>query len=265
MLKQRILTAIVALALLAIVLLVLPPLYLPFIVGALMVAAAWEWGTLLGLSQPQKVGYALINAAFMAAAWTIGRPETIELLALAVAWWILALIGLFFYPLRISRLAGMCAGCLVIVPAFVAIAYLFSASVTLLVCCFLIVWLTDLGGYFAGKAFGRVKLAPSISPGKTWEGVIGGMVLVILLGLVTGNYTGYSYAIILPFFLGTATISIVGDLTVSVFKRIAGVKDSGTLFPGHGGVLDRIDSIMAATPFFALGVTWLGVAGQPLS
>lgn len=265
MLKQRILTAIVALALLAVVLLVLPKQFLPYIVGALMVAAAWEWGSLLSLSQRQKAAYAAVNAALMAAAWTIGRPETVELLALAVGWWILALIGLFLYPLRVSRLAGMCAGCLVIVPAFVAIAYLFSISVTLLVCCFLIVWLTDLGGYFAGKALGRVKLAPSISPGKTWEGVIGGMVLVILFGLVAGRYSGYSYVVILPFFLGTATISIVGDLTVSVFKRIAGVKDSGTLFPGHGGVLDRIDSIMAATPFFALGVTWLGIAGQSLS
>jgi phosphatidate cytidylyltransferase len=265
MLKQRIFTAIVALALLAIVLLVLPPWLLPYIVGALLVAGAWEWGALLGLPPGQKAAYAAVNAALMAVVWTIGRPEIVDVLALAVAWWILALIGLFFYPLRLSRLAGMCAGCLVIVPAFVAIAYLFSASVTLLVCCFLIVWLTDLGGYFAGKALGRVKLAPSISPGKTWEGVIGGMVLVILLGLVAGRYSGYSYALVLPFFLGTATISIVGDLTVSVFKRIAGVKDSGTLFPGHGGVLDRIDSIMAATPFFALGVTWLGIAGQSLS
>ena len=261
MLRQRILTAIVALALLAIVLFVIPPRFLPLIIGALMIGAAWEWGGLLGMTRQGKAGYAAAIAILMAICWLFGRAEVAELFSLAIAWWILAFVGLFFYPLKFSRVAGMCVGGLVIVPAFVAIAYLFAADVALLIGCFLIVWLTDLGGYFAGKAFGRVKLAPSISPGKTWEGVLGGMILVVGLALAAASYTGYSAAIVLPFFLGTASISIVGDLTVSVFKRIAGVKDSGTLFPGHGGVLDRIDSIMAATPFFALGISWAGIAG----
>ncbi len=110
-----------------------------------------------------------------------------------------------------------------------------------------------------GKQFGRVKLAPSISPGKTWEGVFGGLLVVTLLAAATALWTGNDLAVLLPFCLAVAVLSIVGDLTVSMFKRTAGVKDSGTLFPGHGGVLDRVDSVAAAAPLFALGLGWLGL------
>jgi phosphatidate cytidylyltransferase len=123
----------------------------------------------------------------------------------------------------------------------------------------LIVWVADSGAFFAGKAFGRVKLAPKISPGKTWEGVVGGLVAVGLLTLGRSFWVETDLAVFVPFCLAAACLSIVGDLTVSMFKRSAGVKDSGTLFPGHGGVLDRIDSVASATPLFALGVTWAGL------
>jgi phosphatidate cytidylyltransferase len=123
----------------------------------------------------------------------------------------------------------------------------------------LIVWVADAGAYFAGKQFGRVKLAPAISPGKTWEGVIGGLLLVGLLAVATGLSRNLDITVFLPFCLGVAAISVVGDLTVSMFKRTVGVKDSGNLFPGHGGVLDRIDSVAAAAPPFGLGLGWLGL------
>jgi phosphatidate cytidylyltransferase len=122
------------------------------------------------------------------------------------------------------------------------------------------VWLADGGAYFAGTLFGRVKLAPSISPGKTWEGVIGGMVLVALLAVMVAVVRDIDIVVLAPFCLAVAAVSIVGDLTVSMFKRTNGLKDSGALFPGHGGVLDRIDSIAAAAPLFALGVARLGLA-----
>ena len=123
----------------------------------------------------------------------------------------------------------------------------------------LIVWVADGGAYFAGKAFGRVKLAPAISPGKTWEGVVGGFALVTLLAVAVAVWRDVSIGVLVPFCLAVAAISIVGDLTVSMFKRTAGVKDSGLLFPGHGGVLDRVDSVAAASPLFALGLQVLGI------
>jgi len=122
----------------------------------------------------------------------------------------------------------------------------------------LIVWVADSGAFAAGKALGRVKLAPAISPGKTWEGVIGGLVAVVLLTLLRSHWVETDLMVFVPFCLAIASISVVGDLTVSMFKRNAGLKDSGKVFPGHGGVLDRIDSVASAAPLFALGVAWVG-------
>ncbi len=142
---------------------------------------------------------------------------------------------------------------------FVALINLYRIGPVVLLLALLIVWAADVGAYFAGKQFGRVKLAPSISPGKTWEGVLGGLLLVALLTVGAAYWTDTNLAVLLPFCLAVAALSIVGDLTVSMFKRTAGVKDSGKLFPGHGGVLDRVDSVAAAAPLFALGLVWLGL------
>ena len=124
----------------------------------------------------------------------------------------------------------------------------------------LIVWAADAGAFFAGKLFGRVKLAPSISPGKTWEGVFGGLLVVAALAVAAAYWTSIQVTVLLPFCLAVAALSVVGDLTVSMFKRTAGLKDSGKLFPGHGGILDRVDSVASAAPLFTLGVGWLGLA-----
>ena len=110
-----------------------------------------------------------------------------------------------------------------------------------------------------GKLFGRVKLAPSISPGKTWEGVAGGLLTVSLIAIAGAVWFDVPMLAVVPFCIAVASLSIVGDLTVSIFKRTAGVKDSGKLFPGHGGILDRVDSVSAAAPLFALGLAWTGL------
>jgi phosphatidate cytidylyltransferase len=121
------------------------------------------------------------------------------------------------------------------------------------------VFAADIGAYFAGHRFGRVKLAPQVSPGKTWEGLIGGVLLAALTSGAGGLLVGLPPGVMVPVGLGVSALSVVGDLTESMFKRSVGAKDSGHLIPGHGGVLDRIDGITAAMPFFALALSWLGL------
>jgi phosphatidate cytidylyltransferase len=122
-----------------------------------------------------------------------------------------------------------------------------------------LIFLTDTGAYAAGRLWGRHRLAPRISPGKTWEGVAGGLVAAVIIGTGGGLFFGFSLGIFIPVCVLTAAFSIVGDLSESLFKRLAGVKDSGNLFPGHGGALDRLDSISAAVPVFYLLLWALGL------
>jgi phosphatidate cytidylyltransferase len=164
-----------------------------------------------------------------------------------------------FYPTAIPGVVRWIAGVLVLVPLYNALIVLYLASPAILLGALLIVWAADTGAFVAGKLFGRVKLAPKISPGKSWEGVIGGLLTVALLALAGAYIFDARAAVLVPFCLAVACASIVGDLTVSMFKRTAELKDSGSLFPGHGGVLDRIDSVAAAAPLFALGIGWTGL------
>lgn len=255
MLKQRVITAIIALAGLALVLFVVPPLAAEIVIAAVILAGAWEWSAFLkAANAPQRVVFvaaALALIGLMVLRW----PEGVDyVLQAALLWWSLALIWAFFFPTPIPDIVRWLAGLLVLVPLYVALVMLYERSPALLLFALLIVWAADIGAYFVGKRFGRLKLAPRISPGKTWEGVLGGLLLVALLALVTGLWVDADVAMLIPFSLGIACISIVGDLTVSMFKRTAGVKDSGTLFPGHGGVLDRIDSVAAAAPVFVISL-----------
>jgi phosphatidate cytidylyltransferase len=162
----------------------------------------------------------------------------------------------------IPRLAAGLAGVLVLVPCWLAMVAILSVpgrgpALTLLALC--MVFGADIGAYFAGRRFGRVKLAPQVSPGKTWEGFIGGVLLTALVGGFGGAMLGMPAAVMVPVGLGLSALSVVGDLTESMFKRSIGAKDSSNLIPGHGGVLDRLDSITAAMPFFALAMSWLGL------
>ena len=122
-----------------------------------------------------------------------------------------------------------------------------------------LVQVADIGAFFVGRRFGKRRLAPSVSPGKTWEGVIGGVVASALVAVIGGAYFGTPLAWFLPLCLAAVGFSIVGDLTESLLKRFAGLKDSGRLFPGHGGVMDRIDSVTGAAPVLFLGLLLLGV------
>jgi phosphatidate cytidylyltransferase len=260
MLKTRIITAIISLVILGAVLFVVPAAIAELVIALLIVAGAWEWSGFLGFkSNGGRYLYAAIIVALMAVAVSVFDAYVEQILQVACVWWFVAFIWTFLFPTPIPLVIRWICGALVLVPLYVALLALYKLSPQFLLFALLIVWVADMGAYFAGKQFGRVKLAPSISPGKTWEGVFGGLVMVIILTAAWAHYTDMNLAIMLPFCLAVGALSVVGDLTVSMFKRTAGVKDSGKLFPGHGGVLDRVDSVSAAAPLFALGLNWLGL------
>ncbi|MCH7821913.1 MAG: phosphatidate cytidylyltransferase [Proteobacteria bacterium] len=258
--RQRIVTAIIALAALLLVLFVVPPVATRIVIGGLMLVGAWEWSGFLGTTGiATRIVYVALIGTMLVVVTLALTTYTELLLMMSMAWWLAALIWTFFFPTPIPAVIRWFAGAIVLVPLYAALMLLYEIEPAILLFALLIVWVADSGAYFAGKNFGRVKLAPRISPGKTWEGAIGGMVAVVLLIIGRSFWIDTNLSVLVPFCLAVVAVSIVGDLTVSMFKRTAGVKDSGTLFPGHGGVLDRIDSVAAATPLFALGMGWLGL------
>ena len=262
MLKQRVVTAIVALSVLAVVMFVVPVIIARIAIALLMLGAAWEWsGFIFSNENKGRYVYLLFIAILMAVIFVELPNAGLAgiILKISLGWWFTALAWMFFFPTPIAKPVTWICGALVIVPAWLALDILYLQRPELLLFALLIVWVADMGAYFVGKGFGRVKLAPQISPGKTWEGVFGGVSAVMVLAVMGSQAFEIEIAVIVPFCLAVAMISIVGDLTVSMFKRHSGVKDSGNLFPGHGGVLDRIDSVTAAVPLFALGLSWAGM------
>jgi phosphatidate cytidylyltransferase len=260
MLKTRIITAVIALAAIAVVLFAIPSQYTEIIIGLLLLGGAWEWSGFLETDKPLvRALYVIIVGSALAVVHVADAAQRDIVLLVACAWWVAAFFWTMRFPTPIPAPVRWLCGLLVIVPLFAALTLLLRLGLEYFIFVLLIVWVADGGAYFAGKYLGRVKLAPSISPGKTWEGVIGGLVLVAALALAASTWKGLDISVLLPFCLGVAAISIVGDLTVSMFKRTTGLKDSGSLFPGHGGVLDRIDSIAAAAPWFAVGLVRLGL------
>jgi phosphatidate cytidylyltransferase len=233
--------------------------------GLFIAAGAWEWSTFLGLSaRPARLAYVLLAAvlAIAARAWLADTGGFAMLMELTVCWWILALLWLWLAPQHTrpwsTALAGLCA----LVPAWVALTRMAEAwprGAQWVLFILTLTFAADTGAFFAGRNWGRVKLAPRVSPHKTWEGVLGGMLLATLLGFAGSRWFGVPPSVLVPLCLAGAAFSVVGDLTESMFKRGAGLKDSGRLFPGHGGVLDRVDAALAATPVMCLGLMWLGV------
>ncbi len=263
MLKQRVITALVLALCLLGVLFVLPPLVGLIIWGIVITMGAWEWAALGGLRAPAaRLGYAAGVALLLWLVWIWGADahQRVMIYVTACLWWCSAFLWMVFAPEFRRPLLVLACGVLVLVPCFVAIADVQSTvagsvrgpTAVLWLLCW--VFSADIGAYFAGRAFGRSKLAPRISPGKTWEGVIGGVLLAMVLGAVGARWFAVPLLPAVSFGIALIAVSIVGDLTESMFKRGAGLKDSGQLLPGHGGVLDRIDSVTAAAPLFALAL-----------
>lgn len=264
-LLQRVITATVLFAVVLVVFFRLPTAAAAALLGAFVTMAAWEWGGFLRLEQPLlRAGYAFLVLALMLA--SIGVfPDLLSLRPLlwaSLVWWVIAFFWVLRYPTPIARTAGAACGIVVLVPAYPALVTLLRAGergpeyVLLLLG---IVWAADIGAYFVGRRFGRTRLAPRVSPGKTWEGLIGGLLGAACIAAIGASALDLPIGFVVPLGVSVAAISVVGDLTVSMFKRNAGLKDSGVLFPGHGGVLDRIDSVTAAAPLFLLGISWTGL------
>lgn len=262
MLITRIITAIFLGAAVTGTVLFLPTPAAAAVLGVLWLAGAWEWGGLARFGSAQRALYVAVVAACMAGLFVIGSAVESTTLAVALVWWALALLALLSYPHRFAMTTVVLAGFAVLLPSWLLLAQVHALqplgrglTMTVLV----IVWAADVGAYFVGRLFGRVKLAPAVSPGKTWEGVSGGVLFAGLAAWAAAWLLGLPPGAMIAVGIATALISVVGDLTVSMFKRNVGLKDTGALLPGHGGVMDRIDSLTAAVPVFMLGMKLAGV------
>jgi phosphatidate cytidylyltransferase len=261
MLKTRVITALLLLVGLALILFVMPPLAPLLAFAAIAALAAWEWGGLMRQDHPARVMYAFVLLLFC---WqlTVAAPELIPvLLGLSVAFWIL-IVPFWLrqkWTLAGNDFFGYALGFLVILPCWAAMVALHAVSVWLMLAAMGLVWVADICAYFTGRAFGKHKLAPSISPGKTWEGVAGAVVGVLIYGglllaftPLAGVLTTAKLPLVLPLLVLLTALSVMGDLFESLLKRQAGIKDSSGLLPGHGGVLDRIDALTSTLPLAAL-------------
>ena len=257
--RRRWLTAIGLVPVVSVVVLALPAA--AFQAGLLLVVAAgaWEWSRLSGIAPAWACAAAA--AGSLGLVLLSGAAGLGGLAWVGVAWWLAALAAIvrFRGPGTVpARPARALAGWLVLVPAGAALAAVHAGpdgpalAMTLLV----VVWAADTGAWFAGRRFGRVRLAPHVSPGKTWEGVAGGVAAASAAGAAAAWWLGRSWAEVLPAAVLASGASVVGDLYESIAKRRAGVKDSGRLLPGHGGVLDRIDGLTAAAPVYAVVMAW---------
>jgi phosphatidate cytidylyltransferase len=268
MLKTRIVTGCILGALLLLGLFLLPAFWAVLAFALVFIVGAWEWAGFGALRAPWvRALYTLSIALALGLSWrwTGDSSHLIILLSAACAWWVIAFLWLSLAPAWNRRVLTLVCGLAVLAPAFVALGRLqisadgFARGPLIVLWLVLMVCAADIGAYFAGRAFGRRKLAPRVSPGKTWEGAAGGLALVALVAAGGAVYFGLPPLIVVAFGCGVGIFSVIGDLTESMFKRAAALKDSGTLLPGHGGLLDRIDSVTAAAPLYALGLFGSGV------
>lgn len=264
MLKKRVITAIILLLAVSLGIIYLPLWGFATVAAALLAVGAWEWAGLVGLSCClHKAIYVMVFLLLL----IIPAVQSCPLLGFAVIGWFFIAIWVGQYPIGKSiwqahLILRLFAGWGVLIPCWVALLLLRQQTDGILLVFLLLatVACADSGAYFAGRFLGRKPLAAAISPNKTQEGVYGGLLCALLVTMVLGWFwlgSKVSFPLYTVLILATAVLSVLGDLFESMVKRMAEVKDSGFLFPGHGGVLDRIDGLTAAAPLFALGMLLL--------
>lgn len=262
MLKLRLLTAAILIPLFVLFLMKSTSYAFALFTALAVLLGAWEWSALMGLKTLlARISYVFITFLLLKYVSGLYVPTV---LTIAGIWWVVAFLLILAYPWGYFWQHGLgwraLMGFLVLLPCWVALNFIrikadFGIYLLLFLC--VLIWGADSGAYFAGKKWGKNKLAPLVSPGKTREGLWGALIVGIVISSSVSLYNHASLqAFLLTNILGTLVVlfSVVGDLFESMFKRFVGIKDSGTLFPGHGGLLDRIDSLTAAAPIFALGI-----------
>jgi phosphatidate cytidylyltransferase len=264
--RTRVMTALALAAGMLAVVLWLPPIATVLVLTVGVLAGAWEWSAFLrAASRLTRACYVALIAALLLLVWRYtAAPAGRDLvLSAALAWWMIALGWILFAPGRVAPWSAGLAGVFALVPAWLALMRLrldLANGAQWVLFVFILIWVADMGAFFFGRRYGRLRLAPAVSPGKTWEGVLGGALLSSLVAVIGSFWFAMPLSFFLPLCLTGVAFSIVGDLTESLLKRFAGIKDSGNVFPGHGGVMDRIDSVTGAAPVLLFGLTAFGVA-----
>lgn len=284
MFKQRLITALILAPLALCAVFYLPPVGFALFLGAAFVIAAWEWAAFCGWSSlGQKASFATGSALWylicyqalpLKLYWPVQSNGAAQALLWAgIGWWLLAVLLVLSFSRsktlwQHNKLLKALMGWLTLVPSFAALWLLRHVNYEqstftgawLIFALLGLVWAADVGGYLVGKPFGKRKLMPDVSPGKTLEGMLGGLAFVMLFVTAVAATMQWPDGVLYWYLaaLLLTLLSVFGDLSESMFKRVAGLKDSGSIFPGHGGILDRIDSLTATAPLFALFVALLG-------
>lgn len=271
MLRDRVITAAIIIPILIVAVLLLSTRNLSYIFGAFALIGAWEWSRLSGFtSMVSRWAYVAVAMFLMMGSyeWITQKQLLQDLLSLVFVGWLFAFVWLVITPAdkilsnAINVYLRGVIGLALLIPTWLAMLALHGTGDNgpyLLLSLFALIAVADSGAYFTGKLMGITRLAPQISPGKSLEGVYGGLISGALAAALLGLLFGFSGSNLLSYVsvaLFCIVFSIVGDLFESVAKRSAGVKDSGCCLPGHGGVMDRIDSLTAAAPLYFLGLSW---------
>lgn len=266
MLKQRVITALILAPLVIWGILSLPNEWFALLLSVVVLGGFWEWSAFVSSKISRRFLYLIVGGTMVALLYFIATPTVLSIMPwLGIAWLIVASLLVIRYPSisplwRHSTILKALVGLLILLPMWTSLIELQrgvgSEFVLLLM---LMIWGADSGAYFAGRQCGNRKLAPAVSPGKSWEGVVGGVITAVVVALLFTIWVEPPLGVMVfgMTALVIALISVMGDLIESLFKRITGIKDSGNILPGHGGVLDRIDSLTTAAPAFYLALTCL--------
>jgi phosphatidate cytidylyltransferase len=267
MLKQRIITALLLMVVI-LAIIFLAPIYLFVIIATIIIlGAAWEWSMLAEYKKPL---YRLLYVLFIAIVlWGTWYAPIRLILMVNLIWWLIAAFLIFTYSKSTSIFAQNIyarplMGVFTLAPFWLALIFIRSAEngAVILIFVFSLVWSADVGAYFSGKWWGKTKLIPKVSPNKTWQGLFGGILLTIIvavIGCIVFNIYPLDWLIVIVLAITVAIFSVIGDLFESMLKRQVKIKDTGNYLPGHGGLLDRMDSLTAAVPVFLLGCLLFGL------